>query len=156
METSWFRRINPLITRNYHTKDCQSQNQLELFRHFRPYVFTRILIQTLFLSTAYSQFYSLGPWIIVSKIEHNLNDSTELTVYLFNEVIKKINSISKGSSNNKLIEMYIDNSEFIQLFKICQRTARYWRKQKKIPFTRFAGRIYYHRDEIYKLFNEIR
>lgn len=57
-------------------------------------------------------------------------------------------------SKNFRISDLMDNNDVMMKFNVSARTLANWRKQGKIPFSRFGRKIIYHRDDIKRLLAE--
>lgn len=50
----------------------------------------------------------------------------------------------KGAARRPdLEEKYYDNADMMRLFKVTSRTVQRWRDEKRVPFTKLGGKIYY-------------
>lgn len=59
-----------------------------------------------------------------------------------------------GRFKNFRISDLIDNNYVMMKFNVSARTLANWRKQGKIPFSRFGRKIIYHRDDIKRLLTD--
>ena len=50
----------------------------------------------------------------------------------------------------------LNNADFIQLFKICAKTAQTWRDEGLIEYSQVKGKIYYRIEDVEKLLNRSR
>ena len=48
-------------------------------------------------------------------------------------------------------DVFIDNQEFVQMMKICKRTAQKWRSIGKIPYFIIGKKTYYNKADVYSL-----
>ncbi len=74
---------------------------------------------------------------------------------MLEQVLLKLELMEKSirmKSHEKHLNL-IDNHDFIQLFKISERTAVKWRKIGLIKHKKVMGKIYYSMDDIDKLIN---
>jgi hypothetical protein len=74
------------------------------------------------------------------------------------EILNRLQEISdkmptKNTANDSL--GVIDNADLLRLLKITNRTAIKWRQQKKLPYFRIGGKIYYRIAEIEKMIEEL-
>ena len=53
------------------------------------------------------------------------------------------NPFQEYSRRQELEEKYYDNADMIRLFKVTSRTLQRWRDEKRVPFTKLGGKIYY-------------
>lgn len=53
--------------------------------------------------------------------------------------------------NQQLKEIWIDNSDLMQILKISPRTLQNLRDNGEIPFTRLKGKIYYNLHDVNKI-----
>ncbi|SOC80934.1 hypothetical protein SAMN06296241_2498 [Salinimicrobium sediminis] len=52
--------------------------------------------------------------------------------------------------------LILDNADFIQLFKICAKTAQTWRDEGLIEYSQVKGKIFYRLEDVEKLLNRSR
>ncbi|RDK87381.1 helix-turn-helix domain-containing protein [Marinirhabdus gelatinilytica] len=62
--------------------------------------------------------------------------------------IQKLEKLQKQAG----IEPFIDNSDFIRIFKISNSTAKNWRTKGIIPYVQIENKIYYKVTDIKELF----
>jgi hypothetical protein len=58
---------------------------------------------------------------------------------------------SIASDAKRPAEKFIDNQEFMQLFKISKRTAQYWRDEGKIAYSQIGTKVYYQLTDVEQL-----
>ncbi|MDF2450433.1 MAG: hypothetical protein K0R26_2937 [Bacteroidota bacterium] len=58
---------------------------------------------------------------------------------------------SIASESKRPAEKFIDNQEFMQLFKISKRTAQYWRDEGKIAYSQIGTKVYYRLTDVEEL-----
>ena len=66
------------------------------------------------------------------------------------QTIQKLERLQKQAG----IEPFIDNSDFIRIFKISNSTAKNWRSKGVIPYVQIENKIYYKIEDIKMLFNQ--
>ena len=64
------------------------------------------------------------------------------------QTIQKLEKLQKQAG----IEPFIDNSDFIRIFKISNSTAKNWRTKGIIPYVQIENKIYYMIEDIRQLF----
>lgn len=64
--------------------------------------------------------------------------------------IKEIRA-SLASEAKTTTEKFIDNQEFMQLFKIAKRTAQHWREEGKIAYSQIGNKVYYRLTDVEEL-----
>lgn len=64
------------------------------------------------------------------------------------QTIQKLEKLQKQAG----IEPFIDNSDFIRIFKISNSTAKNWRSKGVIPYVQIENKIYYKTEDIRELF----
>ena len=72
------------------------------------------------------------------------------------ELIKKLEGlINKLNQNeNKTNSFFLDNSQFIKLMGISQKTAQTWRDTGVVSFSQIGNKIYYRISDIQQLLND--
>ena len=70
------------------------------------------------------------------------------------EKVEEISSIIKTRSGFDSEDVYIDNNEFLQLFKVSRRTAQHWRDSGIIGHTMIGSKIYYCLADVQKMMKE--
>jgi hypothetical protein len=68
--------------------------------------------------------------------------------------VDEISSMIKTRSGFDAEDMYIDNNEFLQLFKVSRRTAQHWRDSGIIGHTMIGSKIYYCLADVQKMMKE--
>ncbi len=68
--------------------------------------------------------------------------------------VDEISSIIKTRSGFDVEDVYIDNNEFLQLFKVSRRTAQHWRDSGIIGHTMIGSKIYYCLADVQKMMKE--
>ena len=63
------------------------------------------------------------------------------------QTIQKLDKLQKQAG----IEPFIDNSDFIRIFKISNSTAKNWRSKGLIAYCQIENKIYYKKIDIEKL-----
>ena len=80
----------------------------------------------------------------VDRIE-SMEDKLDSLLRIFGE---------NGIYTSKMI--VLDNADFIQLFKICAKTAQNWRDDGLIEYSQVKGKIYYRLEDVEKFLNRSR
>ena len=86
------------------------------------------------------------------------NDDFKSQEELLAEILKMLEKIAKKlpDGNNPSASLgIIDNADMLNVLKITNRTAIRWRKEKKLPFFRIGGKVYYRIADIEKMINEL-
>ncbi|MDX1751853.1 MAG: hypothetical protein R3259_01595 [Salinimicrobium sediminis] len=71
----------------------------------------------------------------------------------------KLDSLLRIFSENGVYTartLILDNADFIQLFKICAKTAQTWRDEGLIEYSQVKGKIFYRLEDVEKLLNRSR
>ena len=77
---------------------------------------------------------------------------------LLAEILEQLQKIAKKlpDGNNPASSLGImDNADMLGVLKITNRTAIRWRQEKKLPFFRIGGKVYYRIADIEKMINEL-
>jgi len=80
--------------------------------------------------------------------QYDNSDIEEIETRL-EQTIKRLEKLQKQVR----VEPFIDNSDFIRIFKISNGTAKNWRSKGVIPYVQIENKIYYKVSEVRKLFN---
>ena len=74
----------------------------------------------------------------------------------FTELMDRLDIIQKqiNAKVDPKKETFLDNQEFLLLFKISKRTAQTWRDEGKISFSQVGNKIYYKLSDVEKLMQE--
>ncbi|WP_291118980.1 helix-turn-helix domain-containing protein [Flavobacterium sp. UBA6135] len=84
-------------------------------------------------------------------------DYYEKTAKQIQQLLDKVDEISsmiKTRSGFDAEDVYIDNNEFLQLFKVSRRTAQHWRDSGIIGHTMIGSKIYYCLADVHKMMKE--
>ena len=84
-------------------------------------------------------------------------DYYEKTAKQIQQLLDKVDEISsmiKTRSGFDAEDVYIDNNEFLQLFKVNRRTAQHWRDSGIIGHTMIGSKIYYCLADVQKMMKE--
>ncbi len=80
------------------------------------------------------------------------NNEKQMKILL--DKVYEILSILKARSGFDAEDVYIDNNEFLQLFKVSRRTAQHWRDSGIIGHTMIGSKIYYCLADVQKMMKE--
>ena len=72
------------------------------------------------------------------------------------ELIKKLEGLINRlyQNENKTNSFFLDNSQFIKLMGISQKTAQTWRDTGVVSFSQIGNKIYYRISDIQQLLND--
>ena len=72
------------------------------------------------------------------------------------ELIKKLDGLINRLNQNedKTNSLFLDNSQFIKLMGISQKTAQTWRDTGVVSFSQIGNKIYYRISDIQQLLND--
>ena len=72
------------------------------------------------------------------------------------ELIKKLDGLINRLNQNedKTNSFFLDNSQFIKLMGISQKTAQTWRDTGVVSFSQIGNKIYYRISDIQQLLND--
>lgn len=72
------------------------------------------------------------------------------------ELIKKLEGLINrlNQNENKTNSFFLDNSQFIKLMGISQKTAQTWRDTGVVSFSQIGNKIYYRISDIQQLLND--
>ena len=72
------------------------------------------------------------------------------------ELIKKLEGLINRLNQNedKTNSLFLDNSQFIKLMGISQKTAQTWRDTGVVSFSQIGNKIYYRISDIQQLLND--
>ena len=72
------------------------------------------------------------------------------------ELIKKLEGLINRlyQNENKSNSFFLDNSQFIKLMGISQKTAQTWRDTGVVSFSQIGNKIYYRISDIQQLLND--
>ena len=72
------------------------------------------------------------------------------------ELIKKLEGLINrlNQNENKTNSFFLDNSQFIELMGISQKTAQTWRDTGVVSFSQIGNKIYYRISDIQQLLND--
>ena len=80
--------------------------------------------------------------------QYSNSDIEEIETRL-DQTIKRLEKLQK----QVCIEPFIDNSDFIRIFKISHSTAKNWRNKSIVPYVQIENKIYYKVSDVRELFN---
>jgi hypothetical protein len=86
----------------------------------------------------------------MSNFQHPFNDD----IKLIKEKLNEITRILKTRRIEKPEYQILDNSDFLELFKITKKTARVWRENGTISYSKISNKYYYRLSDIRKLIDD--
>jgi hypothetical protein len=86
-----------------------------------------------------------------------MDDINNFSIGRLNRIIERLDQIILHQKLNKVIDLQLvilDNTDFINLFKISHKTAQLWRDERTISFSQIGNKIYYRMSDIQKFLDK--